>query len=810
MCKKLIALLCCMSISLSVMPIKAADKSGDNFDKSEILSALGIGGDAVSGFVSNDWYIGALSGFRYESGYGPTPEKFARMTGIIDYGKVYDGKDNISVDDALKYAVITLGYKEYAENVESYPAVADSLGLDDGLDDAADALITAKDCRTILYNMLDAEPMSAILSGDKVSYIREENQTMLSKYRDIYRIYGRVTADEKTSLSEEKGCRDGFIRIDNTEYKYQTETETNFLGKNVEVYLKTDKTDDSSVLYITERKNKNNEITIEAEDIYDVASDYSAIYYNLDNKEKTVKLSGVPKVIYNGVFYADYQKSDFMPEVGNVRLVDYDLDEKYDVVFITSYETVIVKATDTSKKTIYSKVDISYALELEPDDSDVKYTISDGFTKMSFSDIKNYDVLSIAESKSAENKIIEILDSQEKVSGVFGGLNESELEIVIDGAVYDITPAFIRFKNNEVKTISMGTNYTFYTDIFGNVVGWAASPEDGYAVVYKFVGDEMTSEYSAVYMNLNGEWIEAPFADNVYLKDVRYRKEAAYEELKDIRGCVVKLKTNASGQIKKIETAVEGLKSEPNKFTKTPSSEYTWRSALKSFDCQYFLNKDAKVVVIPADVKDKEAYQVREPGDYFASDKKYTASFYDIDEYNFTGIVSLTYTPRVNNTLLIVKAVNTICLDDEILQEITGCTSDYQDITVIGKNDTIFNKVSAGDIVKISLNTIGRADDTETVYKLKNDFIPMTISTIYTTTANLAGTVEMIDAENERMKINCNGTKYNFRVDSAVKVVKYDTKFNDVETLNYNSIMPDDKVFIRLSWGKVQDVIIRE
>ena len=131
-------------------------------------------------------------------------------------------------------------------------------------------------------------------------------------------------------------------------------------------------------------------------------------------------------------------------------------------------------------------------------------------------------------------------------------------------------------------------------------------------------------------------------------------------------------------------------------------------------------------------------------------------------------------------------------------------------ITVIGKDDKIFDGISGGDVIKISLNSIGRADDTETVYKLGNDFLPMTISTIYTTTGNVAGTVERIDAENERMQINCNGTKYNFRVDSAVKVAKYDTKFNDIEICNYLSIMPQDKVFIRLSWGRVQDVIIRE
>jgi len=809
--KKLIALLCSMSLLSAMTPVVMAENANDTAEQAAVLTALGVIEKTASGYATKESYVGSLAGFLYDNGYAA--EGFARMTGIIEYGESFNGNDNISVDDALKYAVITLGYKEYAENVESYSKVADSLNLDDGLKDSGDALITNADARTILYNMLECEPMSATLVGNEIAYVKDKNETLLSKYRDIQRVYGRVTADDKTSLSEEKGCKEGYIVIDDTEYVYDFESEETFLGKNIEAYVNTEKNDDARVLYVGERANKNTEITVDAEYIEGIEDDYSAIYYLAEDKEKTLKIAPVPKVIYNGVFYADYETADFMPEVGNIRLVDNDRDGKYDVIFITSYETVIVKAIDTTKKTIYNKYSIEGhipSLELEPENEEIRYSISDGMSMMSFSDIKKSDVLSVAISKSTENKIVEILVSGESVSGMLGSIDESEMEIVIDDTTYDITPEFIRFKNNETKIISIGTAYTFYLDIFGNVVGWVGSAEDGYAVLYKFYADDLNENFFAVYMNMEGEWLESPFAENVYYKDERYKKAALFEEIQNVRGQIIKIKTNAKGEIKRIETAIEGLKYDKNKLTKTPSTEYTWRSALRSFNCEYFLNDDAKAVVIPTDVKDKDAYQIREPKDYFQSDKKYTVSLYDIDEYNFSGIVSLAYTPRLNNTLLIVKSVNTVCLDDEILDEITGCTSDYEDITVVGKDDKIFDGISGGDVIKISLSPIGRADDTETVYKLKNEFLPMTVSTIYNTTGNVAGKVELIDADKGRMQINCNGTKYNFRIDDTVKVAKYDTKYNDIEICNYLNIMQNDLVFIRLSWGKVQDVIIRK
>jgi len=806
--KKVIALLCMMTMLSSAFTAVNAESTDNISDKTEILSALGIDNSPNSGYATKDYYFGALSGFFYEDGYKPSAEDFARNAGMVGFGEIYKGNDNLSVDEALKCAAIALGYKGYAESFGSYGSIIGTLGIKEGITDSGDALITVKDCKNILYNMLDCEPMIAVISGNEVSYETDSNATLLSKYRDISYVRGKVTADEYTSLSEETGCFEGYIRIDNTEYEYNIETEETLLGKNVESYVKNSDADDPVVLYIGENEQKNSEITIEAQDIENITDDYSAIYYTSGNKRKTLKISAVPKVIFNGVFYEGYQHADFKPETGSIRAIDNDADGKYDVIFIYSYDTVIVNATDAVNKSIYGK-HTEKPVVLEPEKGDIRYYISDGMSEMDFSEIKVSDVLSIAESKSEENKIINILVSREYVSGLLTRINNAESEITIEDTPYSFTSAFLRFAEAETRELELGIIGTFYLDVFGNVVAWSGSAEDGYVVLYKACVDDSVSKYSMIYMNLNGEWLEVPLAESIYYNEKKFAPEDIFDKLKAARGQVIKIKTNSAGEIKTVETAVETAKYDPNKFTKTPATEYTWRSALKSFNCEYFVDNDAKVIIIPADAADKNAYQVREPSDYFQSDKKYTVSFYDFDEYNFTNFVSMTYTPRVNDTLLVVKSVSETFMDGEVLDKITGCTSDYDNITVVGKDDKIFDSITAGDVVKISLNTIGRADETETVYNMKNAFIPMTVSTIYTTTGNVAGTVSMIDAGKERMQVMCNGTKYNFRVDSTSKVLKYDTEENEIEMCNYLSIIPNDKVFIRLKWGKVQDIIIK-
>ena len=246
--------------------------------------------------------------------------------------------------------------------------------------------------------------MVAIYSGGQVKHIIENDQTLLSKYRDVHKITGLLTSNGITSLDKEASCKEGHIQIGTSLYTMEDSTPCRkLLGKYVEAYVLKDEYDEPIVLCIGETGGRNREFIVDARDVKRITPDYTRLEYYENNREKYLKIADVPRVIYNGVFYGGYTEPDFKPESGNLRLLDNNNDGKYDVIFINSYETVVVGAVDTNRKIIYNKFKSQgnlVSIDLDTEVSDVVYTINDEFGEVELSDIKKGDILVVAKSKS--------------------------------------------------------------------------------------------------------------------------------------------------------------------------------------------------------------------------------------------------------------------------------------------------------------------------------------------------------------------------------------------------------------------------
>lgn len=816
MFKKITAVLCAATVLSAAIPSGGLAK--DNLsaaEKSSVLSAMGIDDESVRGQATRDYLVTALSGFIYDPEEKIPAEEFARLVGITEFGQDYKGDEKITVKEALKYAVITLGYKTYAESKGDggFESVASELGLTDGVTVSGD-YITADGCRQIMYNMLEAEPMTTTLNNEQIEYNVETDETLLSKYRSIYYIYGTMTANEITSLNEEEGAVDGYIEIDGTEYRADDYCNNeNLLGKDVEAYIQTDKYNDAVCLYAGERADKNSEISVSTKDVEYVAEDFSQIEYAVGDKTRKAKLSNVPKVIYNGVFYGDYTTDDFKAETGNIRLLDNNSDGKYDVIFIYSYETVVLGAIDLPDKTLYNKFNIDgYIYSIDLDEDDLRYTITDGEKEIAISDLNTGDILSIAKSKSETNKLLTIYVSEETEKGNLTGLNEENKEIEIDGETYAITADFIRFKKDEAKEASIGSTYKYYLDVFGNVVYWEMQAEDGYAVIYKFYEGEDDFKYYVTYMNMDGEWIDAPISEKLTYDDMKYKSaEIAYEDLMNVRGKVVKIKVNSAGEVKKIETPTESGKSQPSKFVCTPAATYIWRTSVKSFDCKYYTKDDAKLIIIPEDVKDKQLYAITTPSGYFMSDGSYMVSVYDFDNFGFSSLVSMTYKAQVKNTIFMVTEVSKTCNSDgEVVGRLVGSAGDFNNLTMLGCNETVFDSVEPGDVIKVGFNSLGYVDVVSRLARMGESFNPLSVSTPYGGNVYMAGTVLDVDAADNKVLIDFGDTTYAFKMSSTVSVKEYNSKSSKVSQSSAYNIVPGDDVFIHMTWGMIYNMIVRK
>lgn len=822
--KKIISFLSLLSVIVTMLPCGyAMAEDTDGLErKASVLQALEIDDVAASGIATNDYIFTSLSGFLYESDYKPSAEDFARNIGAIDFGEIYSGSKSVTKSEALEYAVATLGYKEYADSLgeNGFKSVASSLGLTKGMWMSGDDTMSVDECRMMFYNMLEAAPMAAIYSEGKIQHIVERGQTSLSKYRKIHKIYGVLKADEITSIDKVNGCREGFIQIDESLYAIDDYSkDSNLLGKNVEAYVTSDTDYEPKVLYLGEREGKDEVLEINARDVKGISGDFRFLEYYIDSRIKTARIADVPRVIFNGVFYGAYDVPDFKPESGKLRLVDNNNDGRYDVIFISSYETVIVAAADAYDKTIYNKF-ASDGITLDPDSGDVRYTISDGNGELDFSELKVGDVVSVAKSRATENVVIEVLVSRDAVTGMLQNIDEVELEILISEDVYPLSPAFLNFKRIE-GTVNLGGTYTFFLDALGNVAYWKKLSEDGYAVMERAYIDKYNYKTYISYMSLDGIWIDAPIAKRTIINTTSYKDyELAYQNLKNINGQVVKLEYNSDGEIRKIETATQTASYDKDRFTKTPVGQYTWRSGIRGFSdtgtlkCKYYIEDDAKLVVIPQNYKIKSNYEVRDPAGFFRGDTNYHISAYDIDEFGFSKIIVMEYEPQIRNTLFIVTGMSKVAVDGEVCTRLKGHAGDFENMTLTGTlvEDEYGNLVDSlagvqkGNIIKVSLNGEGYADDYERVFDL-SAFTDKT-GTQYTSSSYIAGSVSAVDAANGRIQIDVNDDKYTFRIDNSVVVQIYD-ELGNIERSNIYGVSPRMKVFVDLSWGSVKQMIIK-
>ena len=134
MLKKLTVLLSVIAATVTVGGSTVSASSGIQ-EMKDTLEALGIVFPEMLPKITKDDYINGIAKLLFEepSVIG-TPESIARNTGMIEIIENYDGKDIITVNEAVKYSVIALGYKSHAQTMGGYMGVAASYGISDCID----------------------------------------------------------------------------------------------------------------------------------------------------------------------------------------------------------------------------------------------------------------------------------------------------------------------------------------------------------------------------------------------------------------------------------------------------------------------------------------------------------------------------------------------------------------------------------------------------------------------------------------------------------------------------------------------------
>ncbi len=819
MIKKIIALVCALSILVIPCNISFAKEDDTTAERAAVLTGIGVYNAKIAKY---EGFVKALAGFMFDdpSELG-NAEEIAEHAGFITASDKFSGGTSVSCADAIKYAVITLGYNDIVKanggDYTAYLNKASELGLTNGVGKLyEDRKATSEQLTTILWNMMDAKPMQKFYNGKYVSYQKADGTNLLELNRNIYKTTGLVTATEHVSIYGTTGTEDSSkIMLGNTLYLIEDESFADLIGLNVAAYTRKEKgADFATILYMYEYGTKNNVIELDADSIESVSEDFSKItYWNENDKEKEVKLAGALRVVYNGKYYADYTEEDLTPEIGSLRLIDNDGNGTYEIVFVTSYRTMVVESVDADNYTILNKYNFEGCLKnFKADDQSDVINVYDGAGAATrFSTIKSGNVISVAASKGTEDRVIKIyISGKSDISGKVTSLKSNGDTVKIGENEFEQSEEFKNYLKDSGKTLELGKEYTFSFDTFGNIAYVKLVADSDYVIVQKIYKDDFSEEAHIVYMDMAGEWHNSLFASRVTVNGSgKLTSIAACDKINLTEPEVMKLKLNANNEVTSVKTPTVGIIDEEG-FTKVPAASYVYRTPTRSLNVSTYFTSDAKIIQIPADTNDRDEYQVRYVSGYLQGDSTYTLTVYDKSEFGVTSLVTIKKTEAsikndMSKILMLVTGKGETVSGEEVLPTVEGYRGVYEEINFAGTETGMFDDIETGDLIQFTLNAKGQI-------RHKQKVTPNNSYTNYhgDTGLILSGTVEGIDTDDQMFKLKHGDNTGTFRLTPTQTVLFYNKDRNTVTAKTAASLMKGDEIVVRLERGVVKEMICYE
>lgn len=270
--------------------------------------------------------------------------KSLRMTNGTSEG-IFSPDAEVSGNVALKMLLTAMGYETVAQARGGYPTgyvVLDrTLGILKGI--SYSDVLTVYDAKVIITNALKAD--MAIFSGI-------ENEHII-----VSTSGGRTLLSERFGFEKVSGIVDvaGFITYDNTvteddaislagkNFKSRIDA-TPYFGMDVTAYHK------DGEVYAVEANDNNKIVIVDAEEVGAFSSNILTTYNS--DKEYRYRISPSLSFIKNGRLIS-HTNDSFKFNHGNLKLIDNDSDNIYDIVIAESVEYYVISGINHLTSTIY-------------------------------------------------------------------------------------------------------------------------------------------------------------------------------------------------------------------------------------------------------------------------------------------------------------------------------------------------------------------------------------------------------------------------------------------------------------------------
>ena len=674
--------------------------------------------------ATTDWFAGDVN--------------LASQMGIVsgDGNGLFRPNDQVKYEEAVKMMVAALGYNhDYVMKQGGWPTgylvIATQAEVTKGLSVSAGEPAHRGIVAKLAYQSLTA-PMMVLASYDddgKATYKPDATKTLLGTKLGFAKVVGFVNTNEVSSLTSTAQTDKGYISytFDNSAivtsttstqngYKYYVgnrdvadfnasgvmnninvgETDVaSTLGLATEIYLGLNDDDEAEVLtYIVSKKNNSVATIAKTADIRpDDGNDNLATKYESQLKVvDTDLLNGTisvyddevdttnteykvekANIIYNGAWVS--ANGFTFPSMAQAELLDNDGDGKYEFIFVTEYKTSVVDSVYGANKKIGMKVGSTIDLTNHIEGKEgYTYSITLDGEEIAITDLKEYDVLSVAAANS--NKSIEIIVSRNVVEGSIESIdsNNNPFKTIYTIAGNEYTIGNVGAGN--VPTITSSTEGKFFIDAFGKIaMTETVNALTGNLAFIQGLGNYQSlgqTEYEMEVLNKDGSVVIYNFADTVTVKENNTNKKivngaltnstdktakadvAAYitntvlaaetEASATAAKRVITYKANASGKITAITFgaagAAEGLSYvDGNATVNTDAAQDEFDASVSALGA-YGVTDSTVIFYIPAG-KTKDDYKVADIS-MLVDEKKYDVAYIDIDEDINAGVLVIT------------------------------------------------------------------------------------------------------------------------------------------------------------------------
>lgn len=551
--------------------------------------------------------------------------------GVISRGQRFYPDQAITMNEAIKMVVCTLGYNVAAEDAGGYPrghiVMAAKLGLLRGVSTmAGDAPIARGGIAKILFNSLEVEYCALPPL--------EVEETQLDKMNIIVG-KGYIRAVGDVSVGGYTASRDKAVLEDAGGNLLEVATGglelTGNLGVAGKYYLRSE-TDGDTLLYFSAAAVP--EVIISAADIDGVTD--TAITYATENRMCTETFSSDIQVIYNGkrAGTGDIKKL-LWPEMGSVRLVATS-GTLYDIAYVTAYEAYVVDAVNPQSERIIPKASFNGRLALELGDYDSVIIRKDG-KEITLADVKQWDVMHLAESYDGLDAVIEI--SSQSINGQLTAISEDavflgEDEYPIDkrGEAGGIYPA-----------LKIGNTYAFYLNFNGQIFAWNATSaaEGNYGYLIAFRKGNLGTDAKIQLYGMNGSFAIYTLRERVKINDTMYNAGdftdcAALFEGGTLRDQLIEYSLSSDGMVSEIRTAQTlpaGDDYDEDYFTLVLENDLSPDAGADAiirmdhfnngkFNDTYVATKETKVMIVPNDF-DRQYFEITNVAGAFTDDNRF-------------------------------------------------------------------------------------------------------------------------------------------------------------------------------------------